>query len=386
MTDGILEKLSSIDPAFLAKLARQDTGAEAFELSDWSVTPVSHEAVVETTGGLYCFRGQGWDGYVSKPWSVILKIVNRPEDGCLDPQELCYWKRELLAYGTGMLATLPGGICSPRCYAVSEHEADNWIWMENIRETGDPAWSMAHFERAARRLGRFAGAWLGGIPLPAAPWLCGSLFRTFYADGEWWANFLNPESPNNAWQRPTVQTVFSEPLQSRVLQIWAEKWQLIEANERLPQVLCHNDAHRRNLMLRAAANGEEELVAIDWAFCGPGGLGNDLGELVGTSLSYFAVHPTDAAELEEAVLEGYLSGLRDTGWTGDERLARLGYTLSLALYWGGTLASEVARVQPENVEAKYGRPLEAVLKGWSALAEFALDRADESRYWMARLV
>jgi hypothetical protein len=86
------------------------------------------------------------------------------------------------------------------------------------------------------------------------------------------------------------------------------------------------------------------------------------------------------------VLEGYLSGLRDTGWTGDERLARLGYTLSLALYWGGTLASEVARVQPENVEAKYGRPLEAVLKGWSALAEFALDRADESRYWMARLV
>ena len=67
------------------------------------------------------------------------------------------------------------------------------------------------------------------------------------------------------------------------------------------------------------------------------------------------------------MLEGYLAGLRDAGSAGDERLARLGYLISLALYWGGTLPCEVASLQPGeakvNVELKYGHPVEALLSG-----------------------
>ncbi len=89
------------------------------------------------------------------------------------------------------------------------------------------------------------------------------------------------------------------------------------------------------------------------------------------------------------MLDGYQSGLRDAGWTGDFRLARLGYTISLALYWGATLANAAAQIQPGeariNVEAKYGRPLDEVLRGWVPLAELALDRADEAREEMGRL-
>ena len=129
-------------------------------------------------------------------------------------------------------------------------------------------------------------------------------------------------------------------------------------------------------------------MAVDWAFCGPGGLGNDLGELIGTSLSYFAIDPANAGELEAVVLEGYQAGLNDAGWAGDERLARLGYLISLVLYWGGTLPCELALLQPGeskvNVEAKYGRPVESLLPGWTHLAEFVLDRADEARFWMGR--
>jgi len=92
--------------------------------------------------------------------------------------------------------------------------------------------------------------------------------------------------------------------------------------------------------------------------------------------------------LEKAVLTGYLAGLREAGWTGDERLARLGYLIALALYWGGTLPCEVASVQPGeskvNVELKYGRPVEDLLPGWTQLAEFALERADEARYWILK--
>ena len=374
----------------LIEVARRSLDLPVFRLADWSVSPLLHEKVIETTGGLFRFQGRGWDGSEMKAWSAVLKIIHRPDSGGEELQGLGYWRREMLAYQTGLLAALPGAVRAPRCLGVSEQANRGWIWLENITETVDPAWTLAHFQQAARRLGQFAGAYLAGWPMPNLPWLCASLFRDFYADGDWWAKFINPASANNAWQRPLVQAVFSEPLRQQVLQIWAEKWQWIDANERLPQVFCHNDAHRRNLMLHGGENGREELAAIDWGFCGPGGLGNDLGELVGTSLSYFAVDPANAGELESAVIEGYLVGLREAGWSGDERLARLGYLISLALYWGGTLACEVASAQPGatkvNVELKYGHPVEALLPGWTHLAEFALERADEARYWIRRII
>ncbi len=354
------------------------------------MTPLLHEKVIETTGGLLRFDGQGWDGGELKAWSAILKVIQRPGNEGEQPQEMGYWRREALAYQSGMLADLPDSVRAPGCYGVSEQADGAWIWLENIVEAAGPTWTLEHFQQAARHLGRFAGAYLAGRPVPDYPWLCASLFRSLYADEGWWARFINPASPNNAWQRPLVQAVYAERrLSQGVLQIWAEKEQWLAANAGLPQVFCHNDAHRRNLMLGNANDGQPELVAIDWGFCGPGGLGNDLGELVGTSLSYFAIHPANAVELERAVLEGYLAGLRDAGWAGDERLARLGYLISLALYWGGTLPCEVASLQPGeakvNVELKYGRPVEALLSGWTQLAEFTLQRAEEARDWIGRI-
>lgn len=385
--DDIFETLQAIDPEILTQVARQSLNAPDLRLADWSVAPLRHEKVLETTGGLYRFQGNGWIGSQKMPWSAILKIVLRPEEGCDMPQELCYWRREPLVYQSEMLAALPEPIHAPRCYGVSQHADGNWIWLEDIQESADTDWSLEQFQRAARRLGQFAGAYLTGTPIPNFPWLCGSLFRAFYADGDWWARFTDPTSANNAWQRSLVQAVYPEALRARVLRIWSEKREWIAANERLPQVFCHNDAHRRNLLWRQDA-GQEALVAIDWAFCGPGGLGNDLGELIGTSLSYFAFDPSRAGELETAVLAGYISGLRDAGWEGDTRLARLGYLIALALYWGGTLPCEVALAQPGesrvNVEAKYGRSLSDILPGWRQLAEFALDRADEARRLMGQ--
>lgn len=384
MTQNVLAMLTAIDPGILTQVARQSLGLPDFLLHDWHVAPLRHEKVIETTGGLFRFDGSGGDGSETKHWSAVLKIVNQPEAGCQEPEALCYWRREMLAYQTGMLAALPGAVGAPRCYGVSEQTHGGWIWLEDIQETSGPEWTLAHFQYSARKLGQLASAYLAGRPTPNAHWLCKSFFRSLYADDDWWAKFISPDALDNAWQRPVVQAVFSERLRLRVLQIWSEKWQWITANEGLPQVLCHNDAHRRNLMLRDNRDGHDELVMIDWGFCGPGGLGNDLGELVGTSLSYFALDPANANELEAAVLEGYLAGLRDAGWTGDERLARLGYLISLALYWGGTLPCEVALAQPEamkvNAVAKYGRPVEKLLPGWAQLAEFALDRADEARY------
>jgi hypothetical protein len=393
---SVAKLFSSLDPNVITEAARRSLDLSDFKLADWTATPLVHEKVIETTGGLFRFDGQGWDGAELRAWSVVLKVIKRPGNEGEEPQGLGYWRRELLAYQSGMLADLPhlaggSGVRAPRCYGVNEHANGAWIWLENIVEPVSPTWTLDHFQQAARHLGCFAGAYLLGKPLPNYPWLCASLFRSLYADEGWWARFTNPASPNHAWQRPVVQAVYGErSLRQGVLQIWAEKEQWLAANESLPQVFCHNDAHRRNLMLCNSGSGQPELAAIDWGFCGPGGLGNDLGELVGTSLSYFAIHPAHAAELERAALAGYLAGLREAGWTGNERLARLGYLIALALYWGGTLPCEVASVQPGeskvDVELKYGRPVEELLPGWTQLAEFTLQRAEEARYLVKQVI
>jgi hypothetical protein len=78
-------------------------------------------------------------------------------------------------------------------------------------------------------------------------------------------------------------------------------------------------------MFRMGADGREDLVALDWAFCGSGALGMDLGELVGTSAYFFEVEPTEVGELEATALDGYLASLGDTGWSGDPDVVRLGY-------------------------------------------------------------
>ncbi len=382
---------NALDSAMLTKVARYALNHANAQLVNWTVIPISHEKVIETTGGIYRVQGQALaDGAVTA-WSIVLKLVRRPSEQNDEPvSRWDNWKRELLAYQTGLLAELPAGMRAPHCYGVRETLDGGWIWMEDIQEPVGWVWTLDEYQRAARGLGRFAGAYLMGQAVPAQGWLCQSIFRGMLGDEEWWAKFLDPRSPNNAWQRPVVQQLFNEPRKERVLRIWAEKWQFISANERLPRVFCHNDAHRKNLMLLPALDGSEAFIGIDWAFCGPGGLGNDLGELVGTSLSYFAVEPASAGELEMAVLEGYRAGLQDAGWTGNERLAWLGYLISLSLWWGATLPNAAAELQPGegkfNVQAKYGRPAESVLEGWGSFADFVLDRADQARYWMNRLI
>ncbi len=379
-----------VTPDILTGVARQYLKAAEAELLDWEMTPVSHEAVIETTGGLYRLHGNAQVRGERLPWSAVLKMVRAPEErDAQTEQSWDYWKREMLVYQSGLLETLPDGLRGPSCFGVSETPDGGWIWMEDMVEAGDPTWTIAQYHQAARRLGQLAGAYGLGKPLPAHPWLCSSLFRGFRDDREWWAKFINPQSANNAWQRSVVEQIFPEPDRLRVLQIWAEKDQLIMANENLPQVFCHNDTHRKNLMWVVNAEGKEELVGIDWAYCGTGGLGNDLGELVGTSLSYFAIEPESAQELETAVYEGYCAGLKDAGWAGNDRLAWLGYLLSLTLWWGATLPVAAADLQPGaaryNVEAKYGRSAGDVVEGWKTFAAFLLSRADETRFWLKQL-
>ena len=98
--------------------------------------------------------------------------------------------------------------------------------------------------------------------------------------------------------------------------------------ERLPRAVCHLDVWPNNIIRRAAG----EIVLVDWAFTGDGALGEDIGNLVPDCVFDLLFAHDLLDELDERLTRAYLRGLRDAGWTGDERLVRLGICASAAKY------------------------------------------------------
>jgi hypothetical protein len=381
--------LRTVDLTVLTAVVRQDQRSPAFELVDWTVAPLSHHKIIDTTGGLYCFSGRGRDAEGERPWSVVLKILNGSGDDSQNQRHPTYWRREVLAFQSGLLSSLPGPIVAPRGYGVREYDGGAWIWMEHIVEATERRWSPEDYRLAARQFGAFAGAYLGGVPRPDAPWLTDGVCRGMLADGEFFAVYMDPAQPGNAWESDVTQQWFPEPRRSRTLAVWADKRLFFDAFDRPPQVFCHLDSHRRNLMIRRSAVGTPEIVAIDWSFCGRGPIGADAAVLVMDSLFYFELEPTAVKELEANVLDGYLTGLHDAGWHGDPALIRLGYTAEVALWYAATLPGWTAyllgEVKRAETTQQFGRTVEEIAAGWLTLWEYAQECVDEARSLIRRV-
>jgi hypothetical protein len=111
---------------------------------DWHVQPVSVGAGSQGASGLGLFRllGSATASGQVYPWSMIVKVFSGsksagdPTGTNQIPSAWNYWKREILAYRSGMMAELTGNLVAPRCYGVTEHANDEWrIWLEDIQET-----------------------------------------------------------------------------------------------------------------------------------------------------------------------------------------------------------------------------------------------------------
>ncbi len=258
-----------------------------------------------------------------------------------------------------------------------------WVWLEYIQEANGKQWSLDDFQRTARKLGSFQGAYLCGTPLPNQPWLCGPFFGIGWAEQNGWSGFMSPEFERNAWKSPIAYGELNDKQKLRLLQLIVENLRFDLVNTRLPQVLCHNDVHLKNLIWASSPQTEEkELIILDWAFTGPGAAGNDLGGLLGNSLYFFDYNPYDAETLEAALLEGYLAGIADHRVEIDPRLVRLGYLISLS-FWMEYLPGWTPFTLPPdsgaNVQAMFGHSAKDLLSSWVHINTFCLDRADEAR-------
>jgi hypothetical protein len=374
-----LETLRTEMPEMLPEAVRQDQRSPDFEISSWTVSRLSDQGVINPDG-LFHFQGEGHDERGLRNWSVVLKVVFKP-DPDLDISHMWNWYRELFAMQSGLLAELPpASVVAPRCYGVEQHEDRGWIWMEYIADGTRERWSPDEYAAVARQLGRFNGSYLNDASLPDFPWLARNIVRG------WSENC----PPFDVLDNPYVARHFSTVMREKVMRLWDEREDFYNALDRVPQTFIHADTQRRNLFLRKRPNGTEEVVVIDWAVCGIGPLGGEIYGLAGGSTFMCELDLADLPRVEAAVFNAYLSGLRDVGWNGDPDWVRLGYCAWFSMWAGATLPTLIAVWTSDqniaDIPKVYHREPEHLAIEWTALCEYALDRADEARQLMTRLL
>jgi hypothetical protein len=321
----------SFRPAELFQAVREQQRDPSFQVLEWDIHPIHYHQFINTNAGLFRVAGTGSGRDGNQPWSIVLKILNKPKGDAEQPRCIVYWKREYLAFQSGMLARLPSGLSTPRCFGTVEDEDTSRIWMEHIVESSEQRWTMENFHRAARCSGRLAGAYLLGTPVPTHDWLSHPFFRGLLADSQNLSTLLEPGAKWSVWKSPVIREGFGDTLLSAGMKVWRKKRWFWDALDKLPTVLCHNDFNRRNLMFRKNDDGPEDLVAIYWALCGPGAIAADLGLLVVISATFFEVEPEEITDLEATALDGYCAGLADAGWEGGTELVRLGYLMTIVM-------------------------------------------------------
>ena len=389
-THGASDVALPLDPAVLTQVVRAALALPDAMVDHWQVRPAgpSHGAA---TVGVYRVAGTARVGPTVHDWAVILKLI-RPAANVHNPAQRApdhpiYWKREALAYQSGVLAGLPGGIGAPRCFVVEERADETcWLWLEAVaHDTAGPCWSLADYARAAACLGHFNGAYLAGRPLPDVDWLGppGALrgMLEHYAFAE--AVVRDPDT----WQQPVLRAAFRRAVAEPLLRLWDDRHTLLDTLERLPVTLCHKDAFRRNMFL--APSGAAGLTLIDWAYVGRGELGLDAADLFGASYHTCDVATTDVAAFDAVVFDNYLAGLRAAGWQGDAHIARYGYAAAAALKYGWVLASLLGKLGDPGRRAEWeefsGQPIGSFVEQQARLVTYLLGMADEARELLARL-
>jgi hypothetical protein len=375
--------LSGVDAATLEPMVRDlldEPGAAVVE--GWSCRPLGGGAGEGI--GLYRVTGSARVGGAAHPWALVVKVC-AATDGA-DPGAWDYPAREGLAYSSGLLAALPGRLSTPRCLAVEDQpDGTSRLWLEAVTDAHPGAWSLDRYALVARDLGHFNGAYLAGTALPDQPWLSRG----------WLRNFVEPSGPAvadlehlvGADASPLARQLYPTPVVIEFKRLWTERERFLGALDRLPRTFCHHDAFRRNLLHRAGPEGEE-LVALDWAYAGHGAVGEELEQLVVASLFFFEGIGIAPRELDAACFGGYMAGLREAGWAGEERLVRLGFTSAAALRHTVGLLRLVWPVVADpalrpDIEELFGRTLEEVVEAWAELWPFQFALAEEARALLA---
>ena len=322
--------LHANDAAKLTAVVRQSLQRDAIQILDWHASQLGGGAGNPVSAGLYRFAGSGLDRGETIRWSVVLKILQSPDNvgwanmgGGDDQTHWNYWKRELFVYQSDLLKTLPVGLTAPSYFGSVELPGNFiWLWLEDVKDTLGGIWPLERYALTARHLGRLNGFYAAARPIPTEAWL-GHLLQQ-------WVPSSLPVVQSLVWDHPRVLARYPKGNSFRRMLLDYERFQA--KLNLLPRTLCHGDTYPTNFMSRHLATGQEQTIALDWALMNIGPLGDDLGQLVfGAQTKLKQARPVD---VNQALFESYLAGLRESGCQIDPALIRFGFAASAAFRVG----------------------------------------------------
>jgi hypothetical protein len=271
-----------------------------------TVEPLTYSRGNTATGGVWRVHGPAGQ--------AILKVARPPSGrpGADDPAGWNYWKREALAYRTGLVTRVyaDSGIVVPELLRVEDRpDGTIALWLSEATGTPGRDWTVERLAAFSRQLGAAQARWVGRVP--HWPWL----------SRRWLAGYLaaRPVLPpaELPWDQPAGAAAWPEPLRRAARALWTDRDALVTASEKAPRTLCHLDVWPMNLVDDGA-----RTVLLDWAFAGEGGLGEDLANLVVESVRFGLMDVALLPEITRECTEGYLAGLRAGGWTGPADVIR----------------------------------------------------------------
>jgi hypothetical protein len=371
--------LKMIDARMLTSYVRRALNHDAAEVTDWQANEPYGAGL---TSKIMRFAGIARDRGASLPWSLILKII-RPDEAGDDPTSLRYWKREALAYQSGLLDDLPGKIRAPRCYAVVERPGrEVWLWLEEVADDIKEKWSLDQYGNVARHVGEFNGMFLENKSAFTYPWMIKNQLRA-------WLGNESPTIPPDILAHPLASRIYPPDVYEWMQGVWLEHDRWLAILERQPKTLSHLDVFRRNAFARRDAQSGLQTVLIDWAFVGSAAPGEEIAPLVAGSLNFLECDSAQAYQLDQIVFDAYLEGLRFAGWRGDLRAVRFAYAVASILKFSVGVSGVAFMVADENqqpiLEQMFGHPLEELVDVWGSTMRMLIQLSGEARELASQL-
>ena len=356
----------------MIELAKDDL-AQAFghAVASYVVEPIDpHLRIHSVTGGVYRVRAGNE--------SLVIKVVRHGIDATPDQlwqsgaeeSHRNYWKREWLAFDSGLLDRLPGLLHAPHTLLTTEQDnGDCWIWMQDVQGRTGSELRLDDYATIAHALGSTKGAFASGAAtLPDEAWLSRDWLRGWV---ELCAQFVATVRDDTRWADPRLRAL--QPLRWRTQALWDHRDQLLAIASEPPMTVSHWDFWPTNLYVR----DPDVVTAIDWSQIGLAAVTHDLDQITLDPV-WMLVRPDESVDvLEAVVLTAYTNGLREGGYEISPGSVRRWYAAAAALryaFLGGAQADLVA--DPERAqfaESRWGRDLASIIATRARVVAHALE-------------